>query len=316
MTEPAMMTECARLDRWVTAYLDDELDAVHTLDVEDHAAVCEPCRERIALERAVRSSLRATKSKAPESLRMRAAAALLAERTLRDDAEDEATAALRADLAYDGRDRAKPTVEPDSPISAPSSLTRPKLVRLRYAMPLAVAASLALFAGASSWREQTKSARASAPVEEPARATAQMASTFDRFIDDLVDAHMQPPPPDVTDDDGLTQMNPVVGVRVARPEFTALGARFLGARMHHRQAAMLQYAVGDRRRVTLYVFDPSRLPVKANRLQPRVVENKHLYLGRIRGYAVAASERDGVGYALASDLSDQETEKAMVMAAR
>lgn len=310
------MSECVRLDRWVTAYLDDELDAVHALDVEDHAASCEPCRERIALERAIRSSLRATKSKAPESLRMRAAAALLAERVVREDAERDATAAHGGSVDADARIRAEPTLETDSPISEPSSVTRPKLVRLRYAMPFAVAASVALLAGASYWRDQPKTARAPATVEEPARATAHMASTFDRFIDDLVDAHMQPPPPEVTDDDGLTRMNPFVGVRVARPEFTALGARYLGARMHHRQAAMLQYAVGDRRRVTLYVFDPARLPVKANRLQPRVVENKHLYLGHIRGYAVAASERDGVGYALASDLSDQETEKAIVMAAR
>jgi anti-sigma factor RsiW len=318
-----MTTDCARLDRWMTAYLDDELDAVHAVEVEDHVAACEPCRERIALDRAVRSSLRATKPVASASLRRRAAAALLTERALATESprlETEASAegaSLPVERELGTPDtKARATTDEAPASSKEGAPSKPKLVRLRYAMPFAVAASVALVAGSVYLREQDKSRLAATTSEEPVRAGVQMASTFDRFIDELVEAHMQPPPPEVTDDDGLTRLNPFVGVRVHRPELTALGARYLGARMHHRQAAMLQYAVGDRRRVTLYVFDPARVPVQANRLQARVVENKHLYLGHVRGYAVAASERDGVGYALASDLSDQETEKVIVMAAR
>ena len=38
--------DCMRLERWITAYCDDELDAVHILEVEAHLDVCEVCRER------------------------------------------------------------------------------------------------------------------------------------------------------------------------------------------------------------------------------------------------------------------------------
>jgi anti-sigma factor RsiW len=301
-----MKQDCARLDRWLTAFLDDELDAVHVLEVEEHLGACEPCRERVALDRAVRSSLRAMRPVAPTSLRQRAAAALLAERTVRESAATSGDPSRQEEAPVgDG------AIEPSAPASTRSG---PKLVRLRHVAPLAVAAAVALVAGGAAFR--ARETERAARVNDLHPTTAHMASTFDRFLDELVDAHMQPPPPEVTDDDGLTKLNPFIGVRVSRPELTALGARYLGARMHHRQAAMLQYAVGDRRRVTLYVFDPARVPVDASRLKPRVVENKHLYLGHVRGYAVAASERDGVGYALASDLSDQETEKAIVMAAR
>ncbi|MBM4373454.1 MAG: zf-HC2 domain-containing protein [Deltaproteobacteria bacterium] len=304
MSEDAVTQDCTRLDRWLTAFLDDELDAVHVLEVEEHLGACEPCRERVALDRAVRSSLRATRPAASSSLRQRAAAALLAERAAREQAAREASAA---------HDDERPSAA-RADAGAASTRSAPKLVRVRLVAPLAVAAAVALVAGGAAYR--TREAETAARVKNLHPATAHMASTFDRFLDELVEAHMQPPPPEVTDDDGLHKLNPFIGVRVSRPELTALGARYLGARMHHRQAAMLQYAVGDRRRVTLYVFDPARVPVDANRLQPRVVDNKHLYLGHVRGYAVAASERDGVGYALASDLSDQETEKAIVMAAR
>ncbi|MBM4356600.1 MAG: zf-HC2 domain-containing protein [Deltaproteobacteria bacterium] len=333
-----MTNDCARLDRWMTAYLDDELDAVHALEVEDHAMACEPCRERVALDRAVRASLRATKPTASDALRRRAAAALVMERSLTESEgarpmESEGARLMESEgarlMESEGarlmeRELARAAEEAPASQDAPASqevlaapgTTTPRLVRLRYAMPFAIAASVALVAGGAYVRDAQRPSHAATNHAEPESATAQMTNSFDRFIDDLVETHMQPPPPEVTDDDGLTRLNPFVGVRVHRPELTALGARYLGARMHHRQAAMLQYAVGDRRRVTLYVFDPARLPVQANRLKPRVVENKHLYLGHVRGYAVAASERDGVGYALASDLSDQETEKVIVMAAR
>ena len=61
---------CLRYDRWLTAYLDTELDAVHLLEVEDHLEACESCREYLAMLRATRGSLQnVARAVAPESLR-------------------------------------------------------------------------------------------------------------------------------------------------------------------------------------------------------------------------------------------------------
>ncbi len=314
--------ECLRLERWITAYADDELDAVHVLEVESHLAECEGCREQAALTRAVRTSLKRTTArdaslKAPVDLRERICTLMVAEH--KRDARPMEAAEKKPEV--DSQPPAQAN-EDDEPLasgwlgfsgSSPDGSSRetPKLVKLRYVMPLAAIATVALVIGAYQLRDQKErdvAAQQSSPTN--------VASSFDKFIDDLVEAHMQPPPPEVTDYDGLDRFVPYVGVRVPHPQLNEIGARYLGGRMHRRDAAMLQYALGDRRRITLYVFDPTRVPVQANHLHVRVVGNNNLYVGRVRGYSVAASERDGVGYALASDLNDKETEQLLVMAAK
>ena len=84
--------------------------------------------------------------------------------------------------------------------------------------------------------------------------------------------------------------------------------------MIHARAAVLQYMVRDRQRMTMCVFDPKRVTMTTGRLEPRRTSAGMVYVGHVRGYAVAASERDGVGYALASDLSDDESARLLVMA--
>jgi hypothetical protein len=91
-------------------------------------------------------------------------------------------------------------------------------------------------------------------------------------------------------------------------------AKYVGARMHQR-AALLQYVV-DRRRVTIYVFDPKRVPMRATRLRHQRVGADRVYVGELRGYTVAASEHNGVGYAMASDLPGEDTVELLVQAAR
>jgi hypothetical protein len=41
-----------------------------------------------------------------------------------------------------------------------------------------------------------------------------------------------------------------------------------------------------------------------------------VYVGRLRGYSIAAAEERGVGYALASDLNDDESAQLMLAAVR
>jgi anti-sigma factor RsiW len=318
--------ECLRLERWITAYIDDQLDAVHILEVEEHLGACETCREQTALTRAVRGSLcKATAMRAPAALREKICAAMVAER--KHEAKPMAAAEQKVEPGRTDDDaRAAGGDEDDgvaggwlgsvsgSSADASSQPVSPKLVKLRYVMPLAAVATVALVIGAYQLRDHKD--RHAVAHQAAASSAPLSTSSFDKFIDDLVEAHIQPPPPEVTDYDGLDRFNPYLGVRVPRPQLSQLGARYLGARMH-RHAAMLQYSVADgRRRVTLYVFDPTRMPVQANRLEPVVVGNNHLFVGHVRGYAVAASERDGIGYALASDLPDKDTEQLLVAAAR
>jgi hypothetical protein len=71
------------------------------------------------------------------------------------------------------------------------------------------------------------------------------------------------------------------------------------------RAASLRYRLGGHR-VTLYVYDSSRFPLRAT-LEPRVVRNMPVYVGTRRGYSIAAVERRGLGWAVATDLTDRES---------
>jgi hypothetical protein len=70
---------------------------------------------------------------------------------------------------------------------------------------------------------------------------------------------------------------------------------------------MLQYLVGtgdDAQRVSVLVYDAEKIqvnPVNAN-LAPRSIGAAEVRVGREKGYSVAATQRAGVGYLLASDL--------------
>ncbi len=329
MTE-LVVTDCSRLLRWVEAYVDDELDAAHVLMVEEHLGACEGCSEQLALTRALRASLRRIEpERAPHGLRERLAAVMaVEERLVREEAEpcanavaDEAgaheagahEAGAREAGAREAGAHEAGAHEAGAHAGEAKAADGPRLVSLRYVMPLVLAASIALFVGAQRLRELDGSARAARDEGSVDASGSVRASAFDRYMDDLVLAHAQPESPEVTDLEGLSGLDPKVGVRLPRPELTQLGMRYVGARLHH-DAALMQFR-GDRNRVTLYVFDPSRVPLHANRLRPRTVGSTRLYLGRVRGYAVAASERDGVGYALASDLGDEESARVLIQAA-
>ena len=68
---------CSALDPLVTPYLDGELPAADAAAVVEHAAVCPPCRARIAAERAVRELMQARqrelRTAAPPALHARCA---------------------------------------------------------------------------------------------------------------------------------------------------------------------------------------------------------------------------------------------------
>ena len=68
--------------------------------------------------------------------------------------------------------------------------------------------------------------------------------------------------------------------------------------------------------MTVYVFDPRAVPLHTNKLKTRWIEQRAVYAGKLRGYSVAATEsQHGVGYALATDLDDDESARLVTTAA-
>lgn len=92
--------------------------------------------------------------------------------------------------------------------------------------------------------------------------------------------------------------------------FRGVPAQLVGARISNvrdRMAAALYYDVAGRK-MTVFVFDSALVPRQSDVLIRRTLgNNRQVYVGTVHGYTVAFSERDGVAYAVASDLPAQDT---------
>lgn len=298
MTSFRPMADCARFAPSIDPYLDGELDPCHAVDMEAHVLGCPACAERVATHRAMRASLRriADRDHAPDALRARLCAVMLAEKRRAEDAAE----------------RPAPAAEP-APHEAPSS---PKVVALKYAVAFAAAAGIAFAVGMSKTHGPAEAR--SGPFAAYAGAASPVE--LDSMVEDLVALHAHPLPPETTNPEELQRFDPLVGVPVRRPAFQPFGASFDGARVHalrDRRAALLQYSAPGGHRITVYVFDPQVVPVvRATLLRERVVRERPVFVGNLRGYSVAAaqSHKKGVGYALASDLGDDEAAKLVLAA--
>jgi len=277
------MDDCIRFSCSMSPYVDGELDPAHAVDMEAHVLSCKACAERVTLLRAMRLSMRRTvEHRAPDALRIRMAALITEERKRVDETQ------------------------------ADESTMSPKLIRLRYAFGLAAAAAVVLAVGMS------RKAHPLSDEQESAAADVASAMGVDTMLDDLVALHANPLPPETTNPEELRRWDPLVGVPVRRPTFQPFGASFSGARVHamaDRRAALLQYTLHGGHRVTVYVFNPRVVSMRTARsLEPRVIRERPVYVGHLRGYSIAAAEQSGVGYALATDLDADESTR-MVLAA-
>lgn len=146
---------------------------------------------------------------------------------------------------------------------------------------------------------------ASAAEVAPADAEEEVV-TLEGALDRLIDVHSSPPKPQITTAELLPVIEPEIGVRIELPKLEQYGARWEGASVvpvrKNQQAASLRYQMPNHR-MTLYVFDASKLHVRPPEHLHRAL-NAPLYVGRWRGYTVAAKENRGVGYALAADMDD------------
>ncbi|MDI1446150.1 anti-sigma factor [Polyangium sp. 6x1] len=280
-----MTDECSLFSRCMSAYVDGELDPGHAVDMEAHVLRCGTCSERVTFLRAMRASMKRTAAKrVPDAMRARIHAAMLAEKRRVKDSDRE--------------------------------VHSPKLVSWKYAATLAAAAGVALTVAAAKNQKDVAT-----PELARSGATTEMvtAAGMDSLLDDLVALHAHPLPPETTNPEELIRFDPLVGVPVRRPAFQPFVASFNGARVHamrDQRAALLQYTVDGKHRVTVYVFDPRAVPMRATRLEPRVVRERPVYVGKLRGYSVAAAEKSGVGYALATDFDDERSAQLVLAAAQ
>jgi anti-sigma factor RsiW len=276
------MHECRDRARMLGSYLDGELEAPRLIEIDEHVARCETCREETQLLRAMRGSLkRVVKTAAPRGLRDRIGNAMSAERARED---------VRADAQFE-------TLAGTAPVTEPGSW--------RTAIPLATAAALALFWGAAT------------RVNQPGSSELH-ASFGDEMLSELVAEHSQPLPPDATGD-AVRNLGRYVGVPVRPAGFERGGARLVGGRvvpLRSQRAAMLQYVVGtgeNAPRVSVIVYDAQKIQIDSANLSPRAVGTAEVRVGREKGYSVVSAQRAGVGYLVASDLDPEKSAQLAAM---
>ncbi|MFO0669649.1 MAG: zf-HC2 domain-containing protein [Polyangiaceae bacterium] len=295
--------QCQPFRHLLGAYVDGQLEPETVLSIEAHLDTCSDCRERCAFKSAMRGSLkRAVRGETMnDGARARLAAALEA---VRAETEAERVAATTAPL-----DLSRPTDTAAVVPFDPPARARPAGLRglaMRSAVPLTAAAAMALLWGASAHGPFTHAALSGV-------ATADAAGSKE-LLDELVHEHSLPLPPERTDPKDLREFERYVGVPVRPRVFEKQqNARLVGGRvlpMHQERAAMLQYEVGsgaDAKRVSVLIYDPRKIQVGSADLAPRTVGTSEVRVGRERGYSVAVTQRDGVGYALAADLDTERS---------
>jgi anti-sigma factor RsiW len=283
------MHECRDRARMLGSYLDGELEAAKLMEIDEHVGECDTCHEEAQLLRAMRGSLKnVVRAGAPAGLRDRIGVAMSAER-VREDVRAEAE-------AFDAK----------APLVSLSSW--------RTMVPLATAAALALIWGAVTRGSLGSSASSASAMET-------RAGFGDDLLAELVMDHQWQLPPDAKDADSVRGLERYVGVPVHPGSFErgSLNARLVGARiipLHGQRGAMLQYEVGtgsDKRRVSVIVYDAQKIEIGTANLTPREVGTAEVRVGREKGYAVAATQRAGVGYLVTGDLDPDRSAQLAAM---
>ena len=299
-----MSGECKSMGLLLGAHLDGQLDPVKTLEVEDHVAACEVCRERLALDRALRGSLKkAVKVAAPEDVRARMLAAMAGESARETSREENDDLLVHSTLITDrivGSASEGLDASADRTSAPGNAAKRPSMLRhWRTMLPLASAAALVMAWGAAGKQ----------PVIHGVADTMVPAGLSDDLLRDFVGQHSHSLPPEQADPKQVRQFERYVGVPVRVPQFS--NASFVGGRLvplhgGDRTAAMLQYQIkqGSQtgQRVTIFVYNPRNIHVGGANLAPRAIGTAEVRVGQTDGYSVALTERGGVGYAMASDL--------------
>ena len=295
---------CGSIARLLGAHADGQLDPARTLEVDDHLGSCETCRERAALDAAIRGSLKkAVKTTAPSDVRARMLAAMAGE-NVREDARIAAAAPLSTS------DSVRHQLETPAPLG---NTGRPTMLRhWRTMIPLASAAALTLAWGFASHQ----------PGATGDAAVARAGFGNDELVNQLVDVHSHPIHPETADPKTVRGFEREVGVPVRVGQLEK-NAHFIGGRLLPMQGgertAMLQYEVsqpnGGVERVSVFIFDRRRIQIRGSDLAPRAVGTAEVRVGQAHGYSFAVAQHGDVGYAVASDMDADSSAQLVGLAA-
>lgn len=270
------MTGCRHFIALLEPFRDGELSPGQVIEVEEHLSDCTSCTERLRLAEAMRLSLKqAVRAQAIVSpaFEERIAAALSAEREREQRLDPEHEAQVR-------------------------------MLSWRSIWPIAAAAATVMVwaASANNRTDDVKSAQAS-------MYQSSTPASVEKLLEDLVRNHERSTAPQYTETTLLPQLESEVGVPLKLPNFKQYGARWEGVSVvpvSNQRAASLRYRIAGHK-LTVYVYDASRFPVRS-KLQQRVVRDEPVYVGSRHGVSIAATERrNGVGYAVATDLNHDES---------
>lgn len=290
-SSPAISTaplSCQRTLGLLETFVDGELTTDQTLSVEAHLDACNACQAHAEFLQVIANSVQQVV-----------------------DAEATVDPAFLARLDF--------AVEAEIAREVAASRTNPQGFSWQtkasaFALAAGVAAWVTVKATASNDNQavattKTSNAAATKLAAAPQGALAEPEDevvTLEGALDRLIDVHSSPPKPQITTAELLPAIEPEIGVRIELPKLEQYGARWEGASLvpvrKNQQAASLRYQMPNHR-LTLYVFDASKLHVRPPEQLHRAL-NAPLYVGRWRGYTVAAKENRGVGYALAADMDD------------
>jgi anti-sigma factor (TIGR02949 family) len=268
------MAGCKPVVTVLDAYADGELSPKQVLEIEAHLAECHSCSSRLQLDHAVRKSVRrATYAAAvpSDAFRERLMHSLRAE-TERTEAAERAAAPRGSMLSW-------------------SNIA-----------PLAAAAAFALI-----WKAMPHERDAILPTPPSKLESSIEPFNIEKVLNDIVDKHLDRSAPAVTEASLVEHLEPEVGVPVHAPNLLQYGARWEGGSvvpLQNERAASLRYRVAGHR-VTVYVFNSEKLPFSRG-FTKRVVRNEPVYVTWKRGVSIAATDRRGVAYAVATDLSEDE----------
>jgi len=171
-------------------------------------------------------------------------------------------------------------------------------------LALAPAVILALVA----LSEQTQVRSDSGAPRGPSIASITGAGV-DQIIDDMLKLHAESADAP-TSSVPFSQLEREVSLPVhAPPELELHGAHWVGAHsvaVGDQRLASLAYLVSGRH-CTLFLYDAERVPLRRSHyLKARALDRQAVFAGTRRGYALAAVERRGLGYAIATDLDVRE----------
>jgi anti-sigma factor RsiW len=271
------MSSCRHFVPLLEPFRDGELSPSEVVEVETHLVECGRCSERLQLGEAVRVSLKqVVRDAAPvtDSFEERIRLALVAEREREERRDAPGEAQIR-------------------------------MLSWRSIVPIAAAAAVVMVYAASANNRTTDVAASRAAMYQ-----SSTPASIEKLLEDLVSNHERSSGPQFTEQGLLPQLEPEVGVPVRLPNFKQYGASWEGVSVvpvSNQRAASLRYRIAGHK-LTVYVYDAARLPVRGTLQQRLVRGTEPVYVGSRHGVSIAATERsNGVGYAVATDLNKDES---------